>query len=226
MVQFPKPGKKKNKAGVVFLCREPLGLVLKKIVSTPEEQFLIAEVHEAQRVVTVISFYRRYTDHDMNGLTRPNLPISSEVLILLMLFGVDTWRMPLPIDPGMGIKVSPRSVFSPLPFRSPSKSNFGSVSNNVRVALSILKFAGILFVFLNKDGSMFCATSMWDQWCQDVSSFWPKIIFCLSDRLKGDSGQHTSHGSWPRVARTSAEKMVRRLEEAQALARTGSSVYQ
>lgn len=90
MVQFPKPGKKKNKAGVVFLCREPLGLVLKKIVSTPEEQFLIAEVHEAQRVVTVISFYRRYTDHDMNGLTRPNLPISSEVLILLMLFGVDT----------------------------------------------------------------------------------------------------------------------------------------
>ena len=50
---IPRPGK--NQGGVALLCREPLGLALKKSETTCQGQFLVAEVHGAQRVVTVIS---------------------------------------------------------------------------------------------------------------------------------------------------------------------------
>ena len=62
------PPSSKNLGGVAILCRKPCALLELRKHSGPEGQFIMVQVHVAQRVFNMYSHYRHAKDSDFSNL--------------------------------------------------------------------------------------------------------------------------------------------------------------
>lgn len=78
MIQVSPPANTSNRGGVSICCRESLGLVPLEQWSSSLGQFVLVEVHGANRPFKLFCYYRHADDVDLQGLSRITQILSTD----------------------------------------------------------------------------------------------------------------------------------------------------